>query len=67
MVKRERSKIEIYPMKKSPNRWAWRLLTDGKVVCKSSKTFSSKELTAKAFDNTLNIFYQDLQITYKEG
>jgi hypothetical protein len=62
-----KAKIEIYPMKQSPNRWAWRLMVNGNAVCKSIRSFTSVRLAENNYARANNGFHQlFLKVDYKK-
>lgn len=65
---RKQKNIEIYPMRKNPNRWAWRLLVGEKIICKCKGTFKSKCQAELNFYNVSDIIKRcPLSIIYKEN
>ena len=46
----EKDRLEIYPMKQSPDHWAWRVWLDGKIICKSPPIYPSEDEAQTAFN-----------------
>ena len=50
-----RTKFELYSLKKKPNRWAWRLFVNGRLICKS-RPYSRKRDVIRSFERTKQAF-----------